>query len=196
MHATAPPLFDVRGLRAHELVAEHLPELQAFFDANPLYFETVGGAPAGPTEAIEVFEGEWPDGWSHTRKWLLGFVDESNVLVGMAQMVSDLLAPGVWHLGLYIIATSRHGRGDAMAVYEALEAWAASQGARWVRLGVVKGHARAERFWERAGLVETRTRDAVQIGHRVHTIRVMSKALAGGSMAEYLAMVPRDRPEP
>lgn len=83
-----------------------------------------------------------------------------------------------------------------MAIFEALEVWAASQGARWLRLEVVKGHARAERFWERAGFVEARTRDAVQIGDRVQMIRVMSKALAGGSMVAYLAMVPRDRAEP
>lgn len=111
MHATVPPLFEVRTLRAHELVAEHLPYLQAFFDANPLYFETVGGAPAGPTEAVEAFEGEVPAGWSFTRKWLVGIVDESNAFVGMAQLVSDLLAQGVWHLGLDIIATSCHGTG-------------------------------------------------------------------------------------
>lgn len=195
MQVTSPPLFAVRDLRACELQAEHVDELQAFFDANPLYFKTVAGVPASPTEAIEAFEGELPTGWSHTKKWLVGFVDKSNALVGMTQVVSDLLAKGVWHIGLYIIATSRHGTGDAKAGLEALEVWAASQGARWLRLGVVQGHMKAERFWKRVGFVEVRTREGVAIGNKIHTVRVMTKALAGGSVADYLALVARDRPE-
>ena len=86
--------------------------------------------------------------------------------------------------------------GEAKAVYEALEAWAVSNGAKWLRLGVVKGNVRAEKFWERAGFIEVRTRQGVEIGTKVNTVRVMSKALAGGSVAEYLALVVRDRPEP
>jgi hypothetical protein len=35
----------------------------------------------------------------------------------------------------------------------------------------------------------------VQIGPRTHTIRVMFKPLAGGSAAQYLALVARDRPD-
>ena len=185
----------MRGLRAYELKAEDMTELQAFFDANPMYFEGVGGTPAVPTEAIDEFESDLPEGWSFTKKWLLGFVDQSNALMGMANVVSDLLANSVWHIGLYIIATSRHGSGDAKAVYETLEGWATSNGARWLRLGVVAGNTRAERFWERAGFIEVRTREGVEIGTKVNTIRVMSKSLAGGSVAEYLALVARDRPE-
>ena len=196
MQPTAPPLFEIRGLRACELKAENMVELQAFFDANPLYFEAVGGAPASSQEAVDEFEGELPTGWSYTKKWLLGFVDESNSLVGMANVVSDLLANSVWHIGLYIVATSRHGTGDAKAVYDALEDWAIFNGATWLRLGVVKGNVRAERFWERAGFVDVRTREGVEIGRKVNTIRVMSKALAGGSVAEYLALITRDRSEP
>lgn len=196
MQATAKPLFEIRGLRAYELKAENMAELQAFFDANPLYFEAVGGAPAIPTEAINQFKSELPKGWSFTKKWLLGFVDDSNSLMGMANVVSDLWANGVWHIGLFLVATSRNGTGDAKAIYEALEGWAISNRARWLRLGVVRGNVRAEKFWERAGFIEVRTREGVEIGSKVNTIRVMSKALAGGSVAEYLELVSRDRPEP
>ncbi len=195
MQPTAQPFFTIRSLRAYELNAEDMAELQAFFDANPLYFEAVGGTPASPTEAIDEFQSDLPEGWSFTKKWLLGFVDESNALIGMVNVVSDLLASHVWHIGLYIIATSRHGNGDAKTVYQALEGWAASNGAKWLRLGVVAGNTRAERFWERAGFVEVRTREGIEIGTKINTIRVMSKSLAGGSVAEYLALVARDRPE-
>lgn len=190
-----PPLFASRDLCAYELAPNDTAELQAFFDANPTYFEAVGGTPATPTEAAEEFACELPVGWSFTKKWLLGIVDSSNAIVGMANVVSDLMARNVWHIGLYIIATSRHGTGDARAVYDGLQTWAASNGAEWLRLGVVVDHTRAERFWERVGFVQVRTRSGIVIGNRVNTVRVMTKPLAGGSIEEYLALVTRDNPD-
>jgi ribosomal protein S18 acetylase RimI-like enzyme len=100
----------------------------------------------------------------------------------------------VWHVGLFMVATARHGSGAAQALYRALENWAAGSGAHWIRLGVVKGNVRAERFWQRAGFVPLRTREAVQMGQRVNTLLVMAKPLAGGKIADYLALVERDRP--
>jgi hypothetical protein len=63
-------------------------------------------------------------------------------------------------------------------------------------LGVVSGNARAERFWASVGYAETRARGGYQIGNQINELRVMCKPLAGGSLAEYLALVPRDRREP
>ena len=68
------------------------------------------------------------------------------------------------------------------------------QGARWLRLGVVRGNARAERFWERCGYVQVRERGPVQMGRKTNLLRVMVKPLAGGTLDEYLALVARDRP--
>ena len=76
-----------------------------------------------------------------------------------------------------------------------LERWAHEHGARWLRLGVAAGTTRAERFWQRCGFVEVRRRDGVQIGPRAHSMRVMFKPLAGGSLQEYLALIARDRPD-
>jgi GNAT superfamily N-acetyltransferase len=117
-------------------------------------------------------------------------------MVAMANVVTDLLATGVWHIGLFIVATARHGCGEARVLYRGLEDWARSHGAAWMRLGVVRGNARAERFWESLGYLETRTREGIEMGRRVNTVRVMVKPLAGGTLEQYLALVPRDRPEP
>jgi GNAT superfamily N-acetyltransferase len=135
-----------------------------------------------------------PEGWPFTKKWAVGFVDDAGTIIGMADIVSDLLARHVWHIGLFIVATRLHGAGVAQLLYGHLERWALEHGAEWFRLGVVEGNARAERFWQRCGFVEVRTRDGVQIGPRTHTIRVMFKPLAGGSLGEYLALVARDNP--
>jgi GNAT superfamily N-acetyltransferase len=192
MPSTALPTCPLPHLGVIALGIGSEPLLQRFFDANPAYFLAVSGEPAGPAEAHEAIRREVPAGWSYTRKWLLGWVDAAGELAAMADGVCDLLAPGVWHIGLYIVATARHGRGEARALYRSLETWAAANGASWMRLGVVQGNARAERFWESLGYVETRTR-TWEVGSRTNTVRVMHKPLAGGSVAQYLALVPRDR---
>ena len=194
MHHTELPPSPLPTLRTVEITSELESKLQRFFDANPEYFEAVLGEPAGPNEAHEEIHGELPAGWSFTKKWLVGYVDESGALVAMANVVSDLLAPGVWHIGLLMVATSRHGTGDARAIYQGLESWAASNGATWLRLGVVQGNGRAEHFWESLGFIQTRTRAGVEMGKVTNTLRVMVKPLGDHSLDRYLSLVQRDRP--
>ena len=189
------PSSSIPGLHTIEITSEHEQELQRFFEANPQYFLSVNGESAGPNEAHEEIHGELPSGWSFTKKWPVGYVNTEGSLVAFANVVSDLLAAGVWHIGLFIVATSRHGTGDARTLYRGLETWAASNGAAWLRLGVVKGNARAERFWEGLGYVETRMRAGVEMGKLTNTLRVMVKPLANGSIEQYLSLVERDRPE-
>ncbi|HEY8708097.1 MAG TPA: GNAT family N-acetyltransferase [Burkholderiaceae bacterium] len=195
MPSTQLPSSPIPGLRTIELRSDDAPELQRFFEANPHYFLAVQGEPAGANEAHEEMHGELPPGWSYTKKWLVGYRDSEDSLLALANVVSDLLAPGVWHIGLFIVATSRFGTGDAQALYRGLETWAASNGANWLRLGVVQGNVRAERFWEALGFVQTRTRSGVKMGKLTNTLRVMVKPLASGTLEQYLSLVERDRPE-
>ena len=129
--STQLPQSSLPSLRSIELIADHEPLVQRFLEANPEYSLLVHGEPPTVNEAHEAIYGELPAGWSFTKKWLIGYVDADGALVAMANVVSDLLAPDVWHLGLFIVATSRHGIGDARALYCGLEDWAAANGARW-----------------------------------------------------------------
>jgi predicted GNAT superfamily acetyltransferase len=110
-------------------------------------------------------------------------------------VITDLLAAHVWHIGLFIVASARHGNGDARRLHDGLEQWARDHGTHWLRLGVVQGNARAERFWEHCGYTQVRVREGLQMGQRTNTVRVMIKPLAGSTLEEYLALVPRDRPD-
>ena len=183
------------GLQAIEIGADEVPRLQRFFDANPDYFLAVNGEIAGADEAREEVEGRLPAGWSFTRKWVLGLVDRYGALLAMMYVVSDLLAPGVWHIGLFMVDGAARGSGLARSLFDRVERWAIAGGAAWLRLGVVAGNARAERFWSSAGFVEVRRREGVAMGAKVNTVRVMVKPLAGGTLADYLARVARDRPD-
>jgi GNAT superfamily N-acetyltransferase len=184
----------IPGCRAVELTSSDEARLQRFFEANPAYFLAVNGEPAGPQAAHEVIHDELPAGWPYGRLWLFGFVDDSGDLAAMASVVSDLLAQGVWHIGLFIVASARHSSGDARLLYDGLERWAATHGARWMRLGVVLGNTRAERFWQSLGYEQTRTREGVAMGRLVNTVRVMVKPLGDNSVAQFLTLVERDRP--
>ncbi len=68
----------------------------------------------------------------------------------------------MWLVGLFIVATSLHGSPAAREIYGELERWMQRNGAQWVRLGVVVGNQRAERFWERQGFTEVRRRDGLR----------------------------------
>jgi len=188
------PASPIPSLTVVNLLPDGEEALQLFFDANPLYFLAVHGEPAQPGEAHEEISGEPPAGWPYTRKYVFGYQSSSGQLAAMANVVSDLLAEGIWHVGTFIVETARHGTGDAQALYESLEHWARHGGARWMRLGVVQGHARAEAFWLRQGYLQVATRDGIVMGLRNNAIRVMAKPLHGQPLSEYYCLVERDRP--
>ena len=188
------PLFSGSTFRAVEIGEADLPALQRFFEANPEYFHRVAGEDPAADEARQVFESRPPADWPHGRMWHLRFLDGQGETVAMAELVSDLFAEGVWHIGLFVVATRLHRTGSSALLYEGLEGWMRGRGVRWLRLNVASGNRPAERFWEKSGYTEVRRRDGVDIGTRIHTMRVMTKPLANGSMAEYLDLVTRDRP--
>jgi GNAT superfamily N-acetyltransferase len=188
------PQSPIQSLRTIELTSGHESVLQRFFEANPEYFFAVQGEPANPNEAYDEIHSQLPEGWSFTKKWVIGYLGESGSLAAIANIISDFLAAGVWHIGLFMVATSLYGTGTAQILYHSLESWARSNGANWLRLGVVKGNLRAERFWASLGYLQVRTRDGFQIGHQINTLRVMVKPLSGGNLEQYLSLLERDRP--
>jgi len=184
------------GLRAVALGDDDAPLLQRLMDACPAYFELVQGAVAAPDEARRWMSTATPAaGMPFSRVWHVGVLDATGSLVAFASAVDDLLAPDVFHVGLFLVAADHHGTGLAQRFFGALEDWAGAAGARWIRLGVVDGNTRGERFWRRQGFAETRLRTGIAMGTRVNTVRVLFKPLAGGTQADYLALVARDRPE-
>lgn len=168
-------------------------ELQAFYEANPEYWLLVHGHAPPPAEAAEGFDFTPPEmPYSALPVWLIRD-RSSRRLLGDLWIATDLLAPGVSHLGFFMVETARQGTGFAAEVHAAYEAWAEAGGARWLRLGVVVSNVRATAFWRRMGYVEVRQRTGVVIGALTHQLRVMVKPLPGNSLDAYLAAVPRDR---
>jgi GNAT superfamily N-acetyltransferase len=187
--------FAPGGFRARPLVASDVPVLQAFFDENPDYFLAVNGEPPRPCEAQEEFDDLPPADMPFNARWLIGFTDRAGNLVGFAGVLSDILAPRVWHVGIFIVASSLHGTGAASALYDTLERWMAANGAAWIRLGVVEGNVKAERFWRKTGYREVRKRLGIAMGRRTNDVRVLVKPLESRSITDYLSLVERDNPD-
>ena len=190
------PLFGQGSWQCLELAPQDAPRLQSFFEANPGYFDLVNGEPPGSHAAREEFTSLPPAGWRFDRKWVLAFEDRAGEMVAMADVIAGLFVPQVWHLGLFILDTKLHGTGRAGELCNGLENWMKQGGARWSRLGVAEGNARAGRFWDKLGYVEVRKRGPIEMGRKKNIIRVMVKALdEGAGREEYLALVERDRPD-
>jgi GNAT superfamily N-acetyltransferase len=187
-------MADDDGYRMRELGTADIAELQHFFEQNPEYFLAVDGEGPGADEAKSEFADVPPAGMPYRAICLLGFFDDDGALISVATIVGDFIQAHVWHVGLFIVASALHGSGAAHVLYRRLERWMVAQGARWLRLGVVQGNVKAERFWLRCGYVQVRERGPVAMGKKSNLLRVMAKPLAGGTIAEYLALVERDRP--
>ncbi|TFY87195.1 GNAT family N-acetyltransferase [Pseudomonas kairouanensis] len=169
-------------------------ELQRFFEQAPEYFIAVNGEPAAPNEASEELRGQLPAGWHCRRMYWLGYRDAQDQLVAVVNIAADMLAVGVWHIGLLLVDSRLHGSGFAQHLYANLETWAVENGARWLRLTVVVGNAKGERFWHKHGYVQVRTREGITMGRQINRVSIQIKALVGGQVEDYLALVARDRP--
>lgn len=188
-------MFATAEYRCSGMGVDDIPRLQRFFEENPEYHLAVEGRKPPADAASEEFTSLPPPEFGYDRRWILDFSAPEGEMIGMANVVSNLLAPGVGHVGLFIVATRLHGTGAAIGMYRGLESWMHGNGARWLRLGVVRGNTRAERFWEKMGFVEVRRRLGVQMGGLTHDLRVMVKPMPCENVAEYLSRVARDRPE-
>lgn len=189
-------LFESAELCAREMSQAEVPQLQALFDANPSYFRTVNGRDASLDEAQQEFDERPPAPLSWSRIWFLGLYDGANRLSGTLVLAQDLCATGAWHITLLWLPDALQGRGLGQRVYTALERWAQSMGARWLRLVYACSNPMAEAFWRRQGFQPLRLHRNVDTGGRHNDLQVACKALGLETIDNYLSLVARDRPEP
>jgi len=188
-------LIDSAEFSARVLSDRDIPALQAFYDENPEFFLMANGIPVRDDEAQREFDDLPPPDMPFNQRYIIGFYDNLKKLIGVTTVVSDFLAPGVWLISFFVIATSLHGSGRARAIYDRLENWMERNGAQWIRLGVIINNMKAERFWEKCGYTEIRKRLSVKFGSQVHDFRVMVKSFHRATLDEYLHRVERDRPD-
>jgi RimJ/RimL family protein N-acetyltransferase len=84
-------------------------------------------------------------------------VDDGDRWLGLALVRADDQSPGDAVLNAMWVAPEARGRGAAGALCEACAAWAAEHGFRALNLAVVVGNDAAQRAYERAGFVPSRS---------------------------------------
>lgn len=188
------PQITLSGFLIREAQRHEVDEIQAFNDANPEYWRLTHGHPPPPDDAARAFDAHPPADMSYREDlWFIVREQASGAITAQIAVATDLMAPGVYHLGFFIIATRCWGSGLAARLHGAYQHWALARGARWLRLGVVEANRRARVFWERLGYEEVQRREDFELGVLRHRLYTMVKPLPGESMAAYLQAVPRDR---
>lgn len=193
VHSLDPPKALFPGWRVQAIKPQDEAALQAFFEANPAYSVLVSGQLPQPQEAREEIASCPPEGMPWREQVFWAWVDGQGRWQAIAGVIVDLLAPGVWHIGLFMVDERLHGQGVAQQLIAVLHEWRKVGGAQWSRLGVVQDNLRAERFWLKEGYQELCQRYGVVMGLKIHTVRVMVKPLGQQTWAQYLDAVPRDR---
>jgi GNAT superfamily N-acetyltransferase len=170
-------------------------EIQAFNETNPEYWALTHGHPPPPDDAAKAFDVHPPADMPYTDDlWFLVRAADSGEIVAQVAVATDLLAPQVFHLGFFLVATRLHGTGFAARLHAAYRDWAERSGARWLRLNVVAVNARGHAFWRRQGYAEVTRRDGYVLGERTHVVITMVQPVGAATLDEYLQRVPRDRP--
>jgi hypothetical protein len=106
------PIFHFPQGFAATLLAQDLPLLQTFFEANPAYFHFAHGVAPTPNEAQKEFDDLPPAEMPFKRAFFLGFFDETGDLLGMASGLIDFIADGVGRIELIITVSHLHGTGS------------------------------------------------------------------------------------
>lgn len=194
MHGVPLPSAPQADMRTVRLGEGDAALVQSFYDANPGYFVLLGGGPASPDTAMDHLQAFPSQDIAHACKHFIGVVGASGQLTAVADIIENYPAPALWHLGFFMVATDFHGTGFAKNWLDAIEVWAQSQGAQYLRLGVVEVNLRGRRFWEKSGFLATKVRRGVDMGGTVHDVQTMVKPLAPAHMDGYYALAPRDRP--
>ena len=138
-----------------ELGEEHLPSIQAVFEACEDYFILTTGGSATPAAAHSLYI-QLPEGKSYEDKHIFGICDvETSELIGVIDAILSYPELGTLMLGLFLIVPEYRRRGIGKKAYALLEQWSRDQGVSAIRLGVHEAAEDAARFWEQVGFRPT-----------------------------------------
>ena len=160
--------FTAAGRDVGRLTMESAPVLQRLLDRCGDYYRLAQGEPASPDEALKEMS-DWPADLA-ANALCLGIAGEAGELAGMIGVLRHHRRPNQWYLGTMLLDPARRGQGFGRSVYDAFEAWVASEGGNSIVLAVVESNVRAARFWESVGFGCPRCYPERAMGKRRHVL--------------------------
>ena len=169
-------VFELTGCFGVRLDEARKAELERLYESCREYFELVTGAPPAPDE-VDALLRTVPRGRSREDKFVIGFFDAPEHLVGVLDVIRDYPREREWYVGLLLFGPATRGRGLGERVYRRLEEWVLAQGGRALHLIVQQTNPGALRFWERMGFEVTGMGKQVLAGRELPFLK-MTRTIA------------------
>ena len=160
------------GCRLRQLSENDAEAVQSLLGQCGDYFRLHEGGSVPPNAAAELFT-ELPPGKLQKDKFVFGVEKPDGTLAGVVDFVRNFPEPGVWMLGLLLLAPGERGRGMGRAVHTELVQWAKALGARSVRIGVIEENRGGARFWDSLGY-RRQGQTVLNLVKRPHTINILT----------------------
>lgn len=148
--------------------------LQRLLERCVDYSVVVDGDAVSPTAADETLL-DVPPGQSPDQKFVVGLVDGHGEIAGVLEGLRDYPDPGVWWVGLLLLAPETRQQGIGRRLLTAFANHVRSSGGRAIMLGVVADNRRALGFWREIGFTTVRTTEPRTFGKKIQTVQVMRR---------------------
>jgi ribosomal protein S18 acetylase RimI-like enzyme len=166
----------LREYSARLAVSADEVRIQALFESDPDFFKVSQGASPRSTEANDQLS-DLPEGKKYHDKFVYVIFDRDNALAALIDLVRAYPDDKTWFLSLLFVAPASRNVGLGTLLLHAIFAEIKQHGGRAVRLGVVRGNARARALYDRVGFHFIYERERVYPNGFTVTIDVLERPL-------------------
>lgn len=164
-------LFKIENYTVRLLDMDDIDDVQQLCMRCDDYFHIVEGMPPSEDAAQEILE-SLPPGKYKEDKFVAGIFNKDGRLAALADIVLDYPSMGTWILGLLLIDPGERNKGLGRSIHGGIMRWAATSGAKKLRIGVAEDNINALRFWTHLGYME-KDRVARRYGIKDNIVLVM-----------------------
>lgn len=168
--------LELAGYSARRLEPNDEEVLQQLYEQCTDFAYLTDGHPPSPSAAREEFLAV-PEGKSLQDKFMFGFFDVHNVLVGLIEAIRHYPDDRSWWVGLMMLTPQQRGKGLGSKFYKAFEGWVSAHKAQQVILSVIEENEQGFIFWKNIGFEVTRKTLPRQFGKKTHMLYVMTKTV-------------------
>jgi ribosomal protein S18 acetylase RimI-like enzyme len=110
-------------------------------------------------------------------KFLYGFLDRDDAIIGVLEGLRDYPDDAVWWVGLLLLAPEARGYGVGRKIMEAFSEYVRLEKGTGIMLGVVEENQAAYRFWQGLGFELVRQTEPRLFGRKTQKVNVMRREL-------------------